>query len=62
MWIEFSTPDLQASLFCGSMLPKLHDLMLALAHSEQGFFGLPCPVGLGTSILKHGKYNMVHTG
>ena len=45
------TPDLQASLFWGSMPSRLHRSTSALTHSLQDFLSLPRPLGPGMAIL-----------
>ena len=49
-WLECLTPNPHASLFRGSMLPRLHICMSALTHSDQVFIGLPL-LALGIIIL-----------
>ena len=44
-WLVLLTPDLQASLFWGSMPSSLHTSTSALTHSLQDFLGLPRPLG-----------------
>ena len=50
-WLECLTPNSQASLFSGSMLPRLHFFMSALTHSDQVFLRLPLLLALGIVIL-----------
>ena len=50
-WLECLTSKLHASLFSGSMLPRLHIFMSALTHSDQVFLGLPLPLVLGIVIF-----------
>ena len=50
-WLECLTHISHASLFSGSMLPRLHIFMSALTHSDQVFLGLPLLLALGTVIL-----------
>ena len=45
-WLECLTPNPNASLFSGSMLPWLHIFMSVLTHSDQVFLGLPLLLGL----------------
>ena len=45
-----------ASLFSGSMLPRLHIFMSALTHSDQVFLGLPLLLALGILILVMGMH------
>ena len=50
-WLECLTPNPHASLFSGSMLPRLHIFMSVLTHSDQVFLGLPLLLALGIVIL-----------
>ena len=50
-WLECLTYNPHASLFSGSMLPRLHIFMSALTHSDQVFLGLPPLLVLGIVIL-----------
>ena len=50
-WLECLTVNPHASLFSGSMLPRLHKFMSAFAHSDQVFLGLPPLLALGIVIL-----------
>ena len=49
--LECLTPNPHASLFSGSMLPRLHIFMSALTHSDQVSLGLPLLLALGIVIL-----------
>ena len=50
-WLECLTSNPNASLFSGSMLPRLLIFMSALTHSDQVFLGLPLLLALGIVIL-----------
>ena len=50
-WLECLTPNPHASLFCGSMLPRLPIFMSVLTHSDQVFLGLPLLLARGIVIL-----------
>ena len=50
-WLECLTPNPHASLFSGSMLPRLHILMSVLTHSDQVFLGLLLLLAPGIVIL-----------
>ena len=45
------TPNLHASLFNRSMLPRLHTFTSALTRSDQDFLGFPRPLEPGMAIL-----------
>ena len=49
-WLVLLTPDLQASLFQGSMPSRLHTSTSALTHSLQDFLGLHTHLGPGMAI------------
>ena len=49
-WLECLTPISSAFLFSGSMLLRLHILMLASTHSDQVFLGLRLRLVLGIVI------------
>ena len=50
-WLECLTPNPNASMFSGLIVPRLHIFMSVLTHSDQVFLGLPLLLALGVVIL-----------